>query len=131
MAACYLLTSTARIAAAAAQSSLTFAHRHETNSAGEPRRAILPAPLSVNSRSTAADVEKLARALASDEFGLYRAKGFARDTDGQLHAIQVVGQRWTTCPAASHIETGIVCIGPKGGTTRKQIDETIALALFA
>ena len=42
-----------------------------------------------------ADVQVLAEALACQDLGLLRAKGFARSVDGQIYAIQVVGRRWS------------------------------------
>ena len=58
------------------------------------------------------DVTKLAQALAQDELGVIRAKGFAIAGDGTPYEMQVVGRRWTTTAVTSVPYTGLVCIGP-------------------
>ncbi|MGI9500605.1 MAG: CobW family GTP-binding protein [Geminicoccaceae bacterium] len=59
------------------------------------------------------DAERLSACLADPELGLLRAKGFVRDLDGSLRAIQVVGQRYETTTAPSDAKPGLVCIGLK------------------
>jgi G3E family GTPase len=54
---------------------------------------------------------RLATALASDECGLLRAKGFVKDLSGSLQTIQVVGRRWAVTDAPAGVECGLVCIG--------------------
>lgn len=69
------------------------------------------------------DSAKLATALASDECGLLRAKGFVQDQSGSLHTIQVVGRRWAVTDAPTSVDCGLVCIGMDG---QWQIEEIIA-----
>ena len=60
-----------------------------------------------------ADVHAFAAALANDDLGLIRAKGFVTGPDGTRWLIQVVGRRATCVPAANMTPTadGIVCLG--------------------
>ena len=67
------------------------------------------------------DVEALAKALAGEDFGLIRAKGFATSLSGQKTLIQVVGNRWSTSEAADHKADGIVCLGFKNEISKVQI----------
>ena len=60
------------------------------------------------------DAHSLAVALASEHFGLIRAKGCVVDTNGQSHAIQVVGRRWNVSDAPNNMKPGLVCIGLRG-----------------
>lgn len=60
-----------------------------------------------------ADVEALAKDLASEASGLIRAKGFVTDKTGQKKLIQVVGNRYDITDAPDHMEDGIVCLGYK------------------
>lgn len=60
------------------------------------------------------DVEKLAKALADEEYGVIRAKGFATSVDGTKMLIQVVGRRWQTSVATGDFKDGIVCLGFRG-----------------
>jgi G3E family GTPase len=62
---------------------------------------------------TPVDVEELARKLASENYGLIRAKGFATSLTGQKMLIQVVGNRWDISEAPAHMTDGIVCLGYK------------------
>lgn len=57
------------------------------------------------------DVEALAIKLASKDYGLIRAKGFATSPSGQKMLIQVVGNRWDISDAPDHMTDGIVCLG--------------------
>ncbi len=61
-----------------------------------------------------ADPEALARLLADPAHRLLRAKGFVRQADGAMAAIQVVGNRWTVTEAPAEARSGLVCIGLKG-----------------
>jgi G3E family GTPase len=64
------------------------------------------------------DVESLAQKLASDEFGVIRAKGFAPSLSGQKTLIQVVGNRWEISDAPKDMADGIVCLGVKDETSK-------------
>ncbi len=61
-----------------------------------------------------ADPDALARLLADPAHRLLRAKGFVRQADGAMAAIQVVGNRWTVSEAPADAVPGLVCIGLKG-----------------
>ena len=61
------------------------------------------------------NVEALARALADEDAGLVRAKGFVLGPEGRLKAIQVVGRRWSVADARPGARPGIVAIGLKSG----------------
>ena len=59
------------------------------------------------------DAEMLAEKLASDEFGLIRAKGFVTSLSGQKTLIQVVGNRWEVSVVTGRFSDGVVCLGFK------------------
>ena len=56
------------------------------------------------------DPDALARALASPELGLIRAKGFVEAPSG-IVSLQTVGRRWDIAPAAPSSPIGLVVIG--------------------
>jgi G3E family GTPase len=58
------------------------------------------------------DVANLAERLTLEALGIVRAKGFVKSIDGTTHAIQVVGQRWTSSVVPDDVPIGLVCIGP-------------------
>jgi G3E family GTPase len=49
------------------------------------------------------DARALATLLAESDPPLLRAKGFVRDSSGDVVTIQVVGRRWRVTPASSHV----------------------------
>ncbi|MFT4959296.1 MAG: G3E family GTPase [Paracoccaceae bacterium] len=59
------------------------------------------------------DADQLAQSLASNSYGIIRAKGFVTSLDGQKTLIQIVGQRWQTSNANDEFADGIVCLGFK------------------
>ena len=65
----------------------------------------------------------LAETLASEKLGLLRAKGFAKSSDGQVYAIQVVGRRWSVAAADFDIRPGIVMIAARGRFDDSLMDE--------
>jgi hypothetical protein len=74
------------------------------------------------------NVDDLACRLASEELNLVRAKGFVKSIDGQTHAIQVVGRRWTSSVTSVGASIGIVCIGLKSAVDHDQIECAILQA---
>ncbi|MDH3660970.1 MAG: GTP-binding protein [Alphaproteobacteria bacterium] len=75
------------------------------------------------------DVEALARALAHEDAGLVRAKGFALGPEGRLHAIQVVGRRWSVTDARPGARPGIVAIGLKSDFDGKALTGLVETAM--
>ena len=61
----------------------------------------------------ACDPEAVAQVLASEALGLIRAKGFVRDEQGGVFAVQCVARRWAVEPADFDGALGVVCIGLK------------------
>ncbi len=49
------------------------------------------------------NIEALAAALVQDDLGIVRAKGFLPASDGRLHALQIVGRRWSVTPASGSV----------------------------
>ncbi len=76
----------------------------------------------------AVDAERLARALASPDAGLVRAKGVLRDIDGSMKALQVVGARFEVTAFAGRADPGIACIGLRGRMNRAAIERAAGLA---
>jgi G3E family GTPase len=74
------------------------------------------------------DVIELASRLTQDEFGVIRAKGFAKDIGGMPYEIQIVGRRWTAVSIAAAPYFGIVCIGSKHRLRAELISNLIAEA---
>lgn len=72
------------------------------------------------------DVEILAKSLASPEYSVIRAKGFATSPDGKKKLIQVVGHRWQTSYASSEFADGIVCLGFKGDLKRAELAKLVS-----
>nr|WP_325251134.1 GTP-binding protein [Amylibacter sp.] len=72
---------------------------------------------------------ELAQFLASDDLGLVRAKGFVRDDQGGVHAVQSVSRRWTVEAAPADSPLGVVCIGLKPSFDADAVRN--ALAAFA
>jgi G3E family GTPase len=68
------------------------------------------------------DVEHLATALASPQYGVIRAKGFATSTDGKTKLVQVVGRRWQVTDASDSFAHGIVCLGFRGKLDLSKLD---------
>lgn len=77
------------------------------------------------------DPERLARALAALSPPLLRAKGLLRAADGRLHALQLVGLRWSVSPApAAATGTGrLVTIAAGHPVDRNAVRAAIADAL--
>jgi G3E family GTPase len=78
------------------------------------------------------DVARLGRDLAHPDFGLIRAKGVLRDTDGSLKVLHLVGARVEVTPFAGNeagAATGIACIGLKGRLGRSAIERRLILPL--
>lgn len=71
------------------------------------------------------DADGLAQALAADELGLVRAKGFVRDAKGDMKTIQVVGRRFEITPAPSGVSCGLVAIGPKEAFSQSDVSTLI------
>ena len=61
--------------------------------------------------STTLDLRAVAQALIAADVGLLRAKGFLRSNSGELHTLQIVGQRFDISPAPANVNAGFVCIG--------------------
>ena len=61
---------------------------------------------------------RLAQALAGQQYGVIRAKGFIQDQDGRYMLLQVVGSRWQLAAvsdgSAAHCDCAIICIGLRG-----------------
>jgi G3E family GTPase len=61
------------------------------------------------------DAVLLAQALASQQYGVIRAKGFIYNQDGRYMLLQVVGSRWQLAAvpegSAPHSDCAIICIG--------------------
>ncbi len=72
------------------------------------------------------DVGALAKALAEDQAGIIRAKGFARSLSGEKTLIQVVGRRWTISATSEDHADGIVCLGFKGALHHHQLQDLLA-----
>jgi G3E family GTPase len=70
------------------------------------------------------DVEELAQKLASEDYGLIRAKGFATSLSGQKMLIQVVGNRWDVSDAPAHMADGIVCLGYKDEARKMPLSQS-------
>ena len=73
------------------------------------------------------DLKQLAVTLASEESGLLRVKGFVKSIDGEMHVIQIVGQRWSIDHAPPGASEGLVCIG----ITDDCSESSVKLALTA
>jgi G3E family GTPase len=73
------------------------------------------------------DVALLAQALADPGLGLLRAKGFVRNAQGELQALQVVGSRVSVSAAEGGAEggPGLIFIGLSG-----QLDRTAIMAVL-
>ncbi|MDA9008451.1 CobW family GTP-binding protein [Alphaproteobacteria bacterium] len=72
--------------------------------------------------------EKLAKNLATGDFGVVRAKGFVKDADGESKLLHVVGQRWQVSPARGDFEPAVICIGIKQQLKQTEI-ENLSLSL--
>jgi G3E family GTPase len=72
------------------------------------------------------DVDALARALAEDQAGIIRAKGFARSLSGEKTLIQVVGRRWSVSTTSEDHADGIVCLGFKGELHHRELQDLLA-----
>lgn len=72
----------------------------------------------------AQDVTALAQALATGPFGVIRAKGFVPDPKGQIHLVQIVGQRFDITPGGSN-QPNLVCIGLKGQLDRAGLSQRV------
>jgi G3E family GTPase len=57
---------------------------------------------------------ELAQSLATGPYGVIRAKGFVRDTDGTSWLIQTVGSRFEAQRTQTLEPAGLVCIGLRG-----------------
>lgn len=75
--------------------------------------------------------EELARALAAEDLGLVRAKGFVRDLSGQTRAIQTVGKRWDVTEAAASKPIGLVVIGIGGALDMAAVEDALEAARAA
>ena len=71
------------------------------------------------------DADKLAQALADEDTGLVRAKGFVTRHDGTKALIQVVGRRWDVTDAAENKADGLVCLGFKNVMSRATLGKLI------
>ena len=64
------------------------------------------------------DAVLLAQALASQMYGVIRAKGFICNQNGRYTLLQVVGSRWQLAAvpegSAPHSDCAITCIGLRG-----------------
>lgn len=69
----------------------------------------------------------VAQRLSDPGCSLLRAKGFARDIDGETKTIQVVGKRWTVSSAPINVNTGLVCIGKRGEFSESSIRRFLGL----
>ncbi len=69
------------------------------------------------------DAEKLARALATGDYGVVRAKGFVHGAGGEVLLIQTVGQRYDVMPFAREMPAEIVCIGLKERLAVERLEE--------
>lgn len=74
------------------------------------------------------DVTSVAQHLSDPACSLLRAKGFARDIDGELKTIQVVGKRWSVTAAPENVSTGLVCIGKRGEFSENSVRRQLKLA---
>ena len=72
-------------------------------------------------------VSNVAQRLSDPECSLLRAKGFARDIDGEIKTIQVVGKRWAVTSAPEHVSTGLVCIGKRGEFSESSVRRHLGL----
>ena len=72
------------------------------------------------------DPAALGQLLASEELDLVRAKGFVRDRDGAIHAVQSVSRRWSSEAAPEDSPIGLVCIGLKPGFDRDAVARKVA-----
>jgi|TARA_B110000240_G_C13398263_1_gene409815 G3E family GTPase len=57
---------------------------------------------------------RLAQILATGEFGVLRAKGFVEDLSGDVHLVQIVGERYDVTRSTQSEELALVCIGRLG-----------------
>ena len=57
------------------------------------------------------DTSALAQQIAQEMPDIIRAKGFARDIDGRMKLLQIVGRRFEISDARPDARAGIVCIG--------------------
>jgi len=71
---------------------------------------------------SALDANVVAARLAHDVAGLVRAKGFVRSSNGHMHTIQVVGNRWSVSSAPKGVQCGLVCIGHKHGQFKQELE---------
>ena len=60
------------------------------------------------------DPLRLAQILATGGFGVLRAKGFVEDPSGDLHLVQIVGDRYDVTRSTQSEEPALVCIGRLG-----------------
>ncbi|MHA6263085.1 CobW family GTP-binding protein [Arenibacterium sp. CAU 1754] len=72
------------------------------------------------------DVHALANRLATGDFGIVRAKGFAKDHSGDTFLIQIVGRRVQVSQSAPGKKHAIVCIGRAGGLTLPDLQQLTA-----
>ena len=73
------------------------------------------------------DANLIAESLSSEACCLVRAKGFLKDSDGEIKTIQVVGRRWSVTPAPAGVTAGIVCIGKAGAFTEASVRQACGL----
>ena len=73
----------------------------------------------------AVDAESLAKALADEDAGLVRAKGFVTRADGRKALIQVVGRRYDVTDASHDKADGIVCLGFKDVMSRETLEALV------
>jgi len=72
------------------------------------------------------DTKKLAAGLAHASLGLVRAKGFVKNLNGEIVAIQIVGRRWEVRPAPANVSLGLVAITGKSNMDKQAIANLIA-----
>ena len=83
------------------------AHDHAHDHADDLFESVVLTP------AASTDAAALAQSLAEGPYGVVRAKGWLRGTDG-MALIHVVGRQWSAEPAADTAREGVVCIGPRG-----------------
>ena len=57
---------------------------------------------------------RLAQILSTGEFGVLRAKGFVEDLSGDVHFVQIVGDRYDITRLTQSEELALVCIARLG-----------------
>ncbi|WP_069298935.1 CobW family GTP-binding protein [Neptunicoccus sediminis] len=88
----------------------SFVERNRDSGTGHDTSVFDSVSLSLDSPC---DPAALGQLLASEELDLVRAKGFVRDADGAIHAVQSVSRRWSSEAAPEDSPIGLVCIGLK------------------